>query len=319
MASQRRLPSAGHSHVVADGLHAEEPAAREELATKLQRSIQIVSSIVAPVTVLTALMVHFGHTYMYAVLQYFGIDVRLLELSNEDYLLQTGRALWAPIGILLLVGLISLCVHDLVAKMLIRRSRLTLRVAATALGLSGLALLSMGAAGVVSPDLFGGYGIIPSLGVWLGAAIGGYGGWLWRRLSETNTQAPIRPPWLGATSILLVTLLVIIGLFWTVTEFASALGRGDAEVRAEDLAGRPAVTVYSIDRLFLQGPGVIETTLPVDAHAGYHYRYDGLRLLTDSQDHFFLLPAGWTPGRTPTIMLDRNDKIRIEFTPGSGA
>ena len=111
---------------------------------------------------------------------------------------------------------------------------------------------------------------------------------------------------------------MIIGLFWTVTEFASALGRGDAEVRGEGLAGRPAVTVYSIDRLFLQGPGVVETTLP-DAHAGYHYRYDGLRLLTDSHDHLFLLPADWTPGRTPTIMLDRNDKIRIEFTPGSGA
>lgn len=320
MAPQRRLSSAGHSRVVADRLRAEQPAARDELATKLQWTIQIVGSIVAPITVLTALLIYFARTYMYAIFQYFGINVRLLEFSNQDYLLQAGRALWAPIGILLLVGLASLWVHDLVVKMLVCQSRLTiLRVAARGLGLIGLALLSMGVAGVVSPNLFGEYGVIPSLGVWLGAAIGAYGRWLWRRLSEKNTQAPIRPSWLGPTNILLVTLLVIIGLFWTISEFASALGRGDAEVIAERLAGRPAVTVYSINRLFLQGPGVVETTLPADPHAGYNYRYEGLHLLTESHGRFFLLPAGWASGRTPTIVLEHNDKIRVEFTPGWGA
>jgi hypothetical protein len=138
-------------------------------------------------------------------------------------------------------------------------------------------------------------------------------------LGNIHTQASIRPPWLGVANIVLVTLLVLIGLFWTITEFASALGRGDAEVDAAELASRPALTVYSADRLFLQGPGVVETELPADPRAGYHYRYDGLRLLIESHGRFFLLPVGWTPGRTQTIVLDQNDKIRVEFTPGWGA
>jgi hypothetical protein len=221
---------------------------------------------------------------------------------------------------LVVMGLVSLWAHGLVAKMLGLRIRLKiLRFSAGMLGLIGLALFGMGIAGVILPGLFGSYIIIASLGLWSGAAIGAYGRWLWRRVSEVYTAKLKRPQWLGTANILLVILLIIIGLFWTVTEFASALGRGDAEILADGLVGRPAVTVYSVDRLFLQGPGVVETTLPADTFAGYHYRYDGLRLLTHAHGRFFLLPADWTPGRSPTIVLDFNNKIRVQFTPGWGA
>jgi hypothetical protein len=114
-------------------------------------------------------------------------------------------------------------------------------------------------------------------------------------------------------------LLVVVSLFWATTNYAREYGRGRADQYARLLAVRPGVIVYSADRLFLQGPGVVETTLPAEQHTSFRYRYGGLRLLTESRGRLFLLPAGWTRTDGAAIVLANSDKVRVEFIRGLGA
>ena len=106
-------------------------------------------------------------------------------------------------------------------------------------------------------------------------------------------------------------------MFWAASEFAAAVGRGGAERFASGAGGRPDVVLYSAQRLFLNAPGVIEEPLPEQPEAAYRYKYRGLRLLSESKNRLFLLPAVWTPG-TVTFMIDYGPGMRIEFIPRAG-
>jgi hypothetical protein len=295
-------------------------AANDDSVTGFERIVRVVGAIVAPATILTALMFYFGWIYTNALFGHFGIEAPVLEFSNQDYMLRSAQALYVPIGALLVVALLSLWAHGLVARMLIaQRGLQKLQIAAGILVVGGLMLFMMGLAGIVNGSLFGNYVILAPLGLGFGAVIGAYGRWLLQRSREIHTgRPPSQQRWFINTNIALVILLLIVGLFWTVSEYAAAFGRGEAQRFADGLVGRPGVTVYSADRLFLNAPGVIETTLPADPHAAYRYRYDGLRLLTKAHGRFFLLPQDWSPGHAPAIMLDHSDRIRVEFVPGWG-
>lgn len=301
-----------------------EPAAPDATAqptTGLERALQVVATIVAPITVLTALLFYFGWIRTNALFQHFGVDAAVLGFSNQDYILRSVEALYVPLGVLLIAGLASLWVHGLVETLLATHRRLkTLRGAAAALELVGLALLARGVAGVVLPRLSRNDFLTTPLCLGLGATIGAYGRWLWLRLQEFlgHGRGANRSGWAGTVNLVLVLLLVVLSLFWAATNYAQAIGRGRAAAFARGLAGRPGVIVYSVDQLFLQGPGVLETTLPAGPRTGYHYRYSGLRLLTESRGRFFLLPEGWTPADGTTIVLEDTNKVRVEFVPGLG-
>jgi hypothetical protein len=74
------------------------------------------------------------------------------------------------------------------------------------------------------------------------------------------------------------------------------------------------VVAYSEKRLILQSPGVRE----VDCHdpdAAYRFRYDGLKLVLQAGNQYFLLPAAWTRTNGAAIVLPRADKIRLQFSP----
>jgi hypothetical protein len=319
MGSRRPYSSRGYPHVVGQRRLSARVASDDDSATKFEGIVRVVGAVVAPVTALTALMFYFGWVRTNALFQHFGIDAPVLGFSNQDYMLRSVEGLYVPIGALLVAALVSLWVHGLVTRMLIAQHGLKkLRIAASMFILSGLMLFMMGIGGVVKPSLFGKYVIIASLGLGLGAAIGAYGRWLLQRLKEIHTDGPRHQRWFSTTNVVLVILLLIVGLFWTVTEYAAAVGRGQAQQFADGLVGRPWVTVYSADRLFLNAPGVVETMLPADPHAAYRYRYDGLRLLTEAHGRFFLLSQDWSPGHAPAIMLDHSDKIRVEFVSGWG-
>jgi hypothetical protein len=111
----------------------------------------------------------------------------------------------------------------------------------------------------------------------------------------------------------LVSLLLILCLFWATSEYVAATARGRALYFAAGLAREPSVVIYSDKRLFLAGPGILEEPLPDQPTAAYRYRYSGMRLLVESQGRYFLLPAGWRPG-TATLMLDQGTGMRIELT-----
>jgi hypothetical protein len=323
----RRRSQPGRSRTPAPGEGPSAEPAASGAATRptagLERALQVVASIAAPITVLSALLFYFGWIRTNALFQHFGVDAAVLGFSTQDYVLRSVEALYVPLGTLLVAGLASLWAHGLVATLLATHRRLkALRRAAVVLGLVGLALFARGVAGVILPRLSRNDFLTTPLCLGLGAAIGAYSRWLSLRLQEIlgRGRDATQPgeSWSNAVNLVLVILLVVLSLFWAATNYAQAVGRGRAASFARGLAGRPGVVVYSVDRLFLQGPGILETTLPADPHASYHYRYSGLRLLTESRGRVFLLPEGWTPAGGSTIMLDDSNKVRVEFVPGLG-
>jgi hypothetical protein len=309
-----RTPSPGHGR-----------AANQRPGLSLERAVQVVTAIVAPTTVLTALLFYFGWIRTNALFQYFGVDATVLGFTTQDYLLRSTEALYVPLGTLLVLGLAGVRAHGLVEAWLAGRrpGRLPRRTALAvgAVGVVGLALFARGVAGVAVPRLSRDGFLVTPVCLGLGTILGAYAQWLWRRLRQPSGRrgGASRARWPGLVGLGLVAMLVVLSLFWATTDYARAYGRGRAVAYARDLAVRPGVVVYSAERLFLQGPGVRELALPAGEHASYRYRYSGLRLLTEAHGRLFLLPAGWTTTDGAAIVLAGDGKLRVEFTRGHGA
>ena len=308
-----RTPSSGNGR-----------AAAQRPGMGLDRVVQVVTAIVAPTTVFTALLFYFGWIRTNALFQYFGVDATVLGFTTQDYLLRSTEALYVPLGTLLVVGLAGVWAHgQLEAWLAGRRGGLPRRTALAvgALGVVGLALFARGVAGVAVPRLARDGFLVTPVCLGLGTILGAYAQWLWGRLRQPAGRrgGVSRPRWPGLVGLGLVAMLVVLSLFWATTDYARAYGRGRAVAYARDLAVRPGVVVYSAERLFLQGPGVRELALPAGQPASYRYRYSGLRLLTEAHGRLFLLPAGWTTTDGAAIVLAGDGKLRVEFTRGHGA
>jgi hypothetical protein len=315
----RHRPTPGRSRTPSPG-HGRAAAQRPGL----ERVVQVATAIIAPTTVLTALLFYYGWIRTNALFQYFGVDATLLGFTTQDYLLRSTEALYAPLGTLLVVGLAGIWAHSQVEAWLARRRgglprRTALAVAAV--GVLGLALFARGVAGVAVPRLSRDGFLVTPVCLGLGAILGAYAQWLWRRLRQPQGRrgGASLPRWPGLVGLGLVAMLVVLSLFWATTDYARAYGRGRAVAYARDLTVRPGVVVYSAERLFLQGPGVRESALPAGEHASYRYRYSGLRLLTEAHGRLFLLPAGWTTTDGAAIVLAAGDQLRVELTRGRGA
>ena len=111
-------------------------------------------------------------------------------------------------------------------------------------------------------------------------------------------------------------LLVSVGLFWAAGDYSAAVGtRRGAEVAAV-LPRSPDVVVFSEKSLRVRLEGVEEKKCE-EAESAYGFRYDGLKLVMQARDRYLFLPANWTPGAGPALVVPRSDSLRLEFTaPG---
>jgi len=109
-------------------------------------------------------------------------------------------------------------------------------------------------------------------------------------------------------------LLVSIGLFWAVGNYAFGVGHGRAVQLYEALPIVPEAVLYSEKSLSLDVPGVAELRCQ-DPDAAYRFRYSGLRLVREAGNQYLLLPATWSPAAGPAVLVPRNDAVRLEFRP----
>ncbi|MGH3854826.1 MAG: hypothetical protein ACRDR6_15290 [Pseudonocardiaceae bacterium] len=284
--------------------------AEEEQATGagLARMGHITGKIVVPITVLTALLAYFGWARASATYEVFDIDPRILGFSVQDYLFDSVHDTFGAATLLLLAVLAAVPVHLGLLKVA-RKPRwrtwtvLPLLVAGLALTVVGL----LGSFVVIYPVT---WPIVP-LSLGLGVLLIGYSAALWRATSGT----PCGP--LGGSEVLDVLTRVTFAAFLTLTLFSSVAtyAYNDGFTEGAEIARQPAflvgVVVFSPHPLFLQGPGVQETTLLGDQDSHY-YRYDGLRLLVRANGRYILLPVGWRPG-TPAVVLPDDPAVRLEF------
>ena len=75
-----------------------DPALQSDASAEasLHQALRTIGSVVAPTTLLTALLFYFGWVSVSVQSRYFGFDASLLEFSTQDYLLQSISPTFLP-------------------------------------------------------------------------------------------------------------------------------------------------------------------------------------------------------------------------------
>jgi hypothetical protein len=258
-----------------------------------ERWYSVATTFVAPATFVTALLFYFGYVWSRAQYRYFGLDVDVIGLSTQDYVMRSPQALLVPALLLALLG-----AAGLVLDRALRRRQLSDR-AAHRVGAVALLLLIAGGVLLVGYRWWGawsGYGMAAPLLLVAGLVPLA---WLWHR---TGTRR-------GAVAFTL--LAVATCLFWATATLAQWTGLGAAQRTARELDQLPAVVLDTTERLYLTDGIVQETRLETEEGQEYRYRYRGLRLLVQAGDRMFLVPDRWSPGSS-TLLVDL-DEVRVRF------
>lgn len=312
----------------APGSSSEQRSQQDSLTTVLRPLI----GFVANVTVLTALLVYFGWERSETQAKRLGIDQSVLGMSTRDYVLRSvGPVFWLLL-VVGVVGLVALLIEPRVTRFVHDRSNGAgyTRPATTVVALLMTAFATLPAlvvligypwprlAFILWPASFGA-GVVLLL----------YALHLLHRRPQDRTRsadnADDRAEASGEQRRRTLVrafggLLVILSLFWMASRYAQVLGVRLADELVSEMYSRPEVVVTSQDRLHLEGPGVIETTLDAGdaADAGgdgsVRYRYGGLRLLEHTGGKLFLVPEGWT--RTYGVVFviaEDNPGVRFDF------
>ena len=283
--------------------------------------MQILERIIAPTAILVTLGYFFGRQYTGAVVSYFGVEVSALEMSPDEFVLRSADAIFIPLATLAVVGLMMMYLHVRVVLPVVSRcaahppgsvQQRRFQRSRQLLQLLGFVAFGYGIAGrfVPVPGLDPAY--LPSIVSAFGVLAVTYGEGL-RDAERAGGSGLIRwrdHPNAATVARFLVGAFVAFNVFFAVSSYAQRVGTLRAEFLAANLPSRPAATVYSTEDLALTGPGVVGAALP---GSYFKFRYHGLRLLSLSGSNYLLLPARWTPAAGPAFLLQKSDKIRIEF------
>ena len=77
----------------------------------LQRWVSLATTVIAPATVLGALLFYFGYVSSRAQFAYFGVDVDTIGLTTQDYVMRSPQPLLVPLLVLTLLGVGAMVLH----------------------------------------------------------------------------------------------------------------------------------------------------------------------------------------------------------------
>lgn len=313
--------------------------------------ISTATSIVAPVTLLSALLFYFGYVSSSSEYAYFGVDVDTIGLSTQGFIMRSPQTLLVPLLVFPLVAAGFLTLNAAIRRRITSRVVYTAGEANTAKPdgdaalhtkhirhvvqrsrFAGLAVLTIGVILLFAyPYLHGWawYGLVTPLLIALGAGIIAYASrvltYLQRLLEQ---QAPRTAKDVGLSrarlahedssvvargiASALIYVVIAASIFWATATIAQASGRAIAQNAARNFDKLPSVILDTKERLFLHDPGIEETVLPPSGGQTFHYRYRGLRLLIEGQDRMFLVPNRWSASDS-TLIMPLDDSVRVQF------
>lgn len=284
----------------------------------LPQLARIFGSIVAPTTLLTALLFYFGWSHAYWFFAYFGVNSTVLDLTTQDYLIRSIDGLFVPLTIVASIVLLARWVNIALKTQLAPESRaVVVRALIPITAVLGLTLLTIGLWGVFTHTVFEFHFVVSPLSLTSGILLLSYASRLHRSSAPASTN-PVETDWMGIVEWAGVFVLVGLSLFWAAQQYSAAVGTSRAQSLASQLDSEPSAVVYSARSLSLQAPGVKEIAC-VNSDAAYRYRYDGLKLILHSGDQYFFLPQVWSPSDGPAIVIPSNDSLRLEFVLPSSA
>ena len=284
-------------------------AAEHDGTGDIPRVARILTQVVAPATLVTGLLYFFGRSHATYFLQYLGVDVSVLQLTTQDYLLRSQDGLLVPLLVVSVGVLALLWTWSLVPE----RARRAVeghrqRVAATVVGAVLVAFGVLRALGVVLlPDAWS--WVAPAclaLGVVvLSAAVVAH-----RRAAHVPVRVGTRLTEWGA-----VFVLVALALFWAVADYSAAVGTHRARQFVAELPTAPGVVVRSAHDL-----GLVPTGSPASCpeDAALPYRSTGYVLLTRSGGYYVLVPRTWQRG-DPVPLVAAEPDVRLDFVAAGAA
>lgn len=289
-------------------------AGSEPTAARVRDALETVGLVVAPTTMLTALLYYFGWVRTGALFGYFGIDQSTLQLSTADYLLRSVEVAFRPLAALLIVLAGWTWLHAAFEREAVAGKRSQARhLARAALPWCATALISMPVVDLLVVPL----PFLPPLAAAVLLGVGALLADLALQLSPHRRGQPNGRPdhsrrqnW--AARLMLATT-VFLALFWSTAVYAGASGRALAQNIAARPASRPGVILYCRLRPQITGHGVTITPL-TGPDTQYRYRYDGLVLLFHDGTTWLLLPVAWAHD-DPVIRLPDDPSCRLDFRP----
>jgi hypothetical protein len=289
-----------------------EGSQRLPTAKRFQELLGSVSSVVAPITLISAVLFYFGYVYTTTEYAYFGLDVDTIGLSTQEFIMRSPGPLLLP---LLAVGLGTAVLglaHGAIRRRIDAAAEAPWRLRrfhrlAFGCGLVGRAALVVGAAMVLAYEqlhpILRLYDLVTPVVLAAGAGLTAYG----VRLDGLLGRRPRRAATVALYVVLTTTLLL------ATATLAQYIGQGQASVLAAQLTTmRPSVILDTKERLYLPTTTVVERVLPPGTDQAFHYRYRNLRLLIQGKDRLFLVPSPWRPG-DPTLAIPLDDEVRVQF------
>ncbi len=283
------------------------------IGSQFERWVSVGGSIIAPATLLSALLFYFGYVSSRAQYDYFGIDVDTVSLSTQDYIMRSPQPLLVPLLILTLSGAALLALHTHTRRHSLHpqfRGRVR-RAIVLGLVVLGTGLLLLFAYPLLSGWVY--YPLVTPLVLALGGAVTGYG---LSTLRFLDGRADSAAKTVGSAHLGVIVLMwaaVASCLFWATATIAEWSGLGLAQEQARNLEELPSVIVDTKERLFLPSEMCVsEMPLPSAEGQEYRYRYWGLRLLIFGDDLMFLVPNTWD-SRDNTLVLPFDSSTRVQF------
>ena len=286
----------------------------------------------AVLTLVTAVLFYFGWRRSDVQAGAMSIDVSLFGFSTQDYVLRSISSLYLPLLVILGLGLVWLWLHLQLGRVLQsdtvgvgRRREMaatwTGRVAMALAVIAAACVLFALAAGMRSPPL--GIGrlarglandqwVVPLVLV-VATVTSAYLWWIHRQLRPARVAATL-PLWQTLLPAAMVAGIVLLGTFWMLEEYASAVGRGRAEEVARNVNRLPRTVVLSPTPLGIKAPGVREERIGAAGSPDVRYRTTGLRLLARSGGKVLLVHNGWSLRTGTVIVLPDADDLGWEFS-----
>jgi hypothetical protein len=269
------------------------------------RLLRNLSTVLAPTTLITALLFFFGARHANWFCRYFGVPYSLLEFSPQDYLIRAADGLFVPVAAFGVAGIVVIWVVRLLrAKLSPSAWAMTLRVLIPTAVVLGVILACIGLVGIANPALLYDYPGLPGVSLALGFV-------LFPTAERFQQERSGRRRAMSVPQAAFTFILVSVGLFWATNDYSLAVGESRAIEYQQALPTMPEAVLVSTEPLGVTIPGVTETACDHDGKPSY--RYDGLVLVLQSGDHLFLLPKTWTQTTGGALVLPQTDSLRIEF------
>jgi hypothetical protein len=277
-------------------LRAERRAAEPGLG--FEKWMGFLSSFVAPLTLVTALLFYFGYVSTREFFRYFGVDVDIIGLSSQEFVMRSPGALFIPV-------------------MVLTQERPMQRRVIGILAWTGIGfiLAGLGLAFLVPfvPEWTYGQLLTP-LFLAIGAGLAAY---------ASATVRALDPSSGGRGVVVLLVLVMIAGTFWSTATIAQWWGLGQARSLAADLTTLPAVVLDTRERLFPGNDAITFQQLgdeasvedPAAAPQTFGYRYFGLRLLAQGGGRLYLVPDSWSPDASTLVVPYDDVRVRFRFVP----